>query len=301
MSQDLWNLQHLSRGTIDAPARLRVTLLAAAALLPLTCAAQASPAGTAPPTPSKADIFATYSYLHPFESHLYGQPYTSIPGGASGGFTAYFLPWLGLDAEYAKLFDNPDYCFSTIQGGLALRYPHGRLVPFAHAIGGAAQTGPAYDHSGSTNICSWGWASTAASASTTSCPPSTTASPSVSLRSTSSTRTLTSARRSPPAPTSAASGRSKPCAPRPASSFASVSPRPRCPPPTAARCSPSPSIPETPSPSPARPSTSKRTSTCCPPTPGTPPAGASRGRPTPPTPPSPPPASPRETTPSAAR
>jgi len=141
------------------PRLLKSLLLAAAAtaLLPLACPAQASPAGTAPPTPSKADIFATYSYLHPFESHLYGQPYTSIPGGASGGFTAYFLPWLGLDAEYAKLFDSPDYCFSTVQAGLAARYPHGRLVPFAHAIGGAAHTGPAYDHSGSTNICSWGW------------------------------------------------------------------------------------------------------------------------------------------------
>jgi len=132
-------------------------LAAAAALLPLACVAQASPAGTAPPTPSSVDIFGAYAYLHPFSSDLYNQNYDPIPAGVVAGFTGYFTPSFGLDAEYAKLFNDPDYCFSTIQGGLAVRRSFGRLVPFAHAIAGAAQMGPSYQHSGSTNQCVWGW------------------------------------------------------------------------------------------------------------------------------------------------
>lgn len=119
--------------------------------------AQAHPAGTEPPRSSTVDIFGLYSYLHPYESHLYGQPYTSIPGGVTAGATGWFLPALGLDAEYTKMPDSPDYCFSSIQGGLAVRRPLGRIVPYAHGLGGAVHMGPAYAHSGSTNPCVWGW------------------------------------------------------------------------------------------------------------------------------------------------
>jgi outer membrane protein OmpA-like peptidoglycan-associated protein len=125
--------------------------------IPSLAVAQASPAGTAPPTPSSFDIYGSYAYLRPFSSDLYGQNYDPIPAGAIGGVTAYFKPSWGLDLEYAKLFNSPDYCFSTIQGGLRYRRSMGRLVPFVHAIAGPAQIGPSYQHSGSSNQCTWGW------------------------------------------------------------------------------------------------------------------------------------------------
>jgi len=132
-------------------------LAAAAAISSHTCAAQASPAGTEPPTPSKVDIFGSYSYLRPFSSNLYGQEYDALPMGAIGGVTAYFKPNWGIDAEYGKQFNSPDYCFSTLQGGLKYRHQMGRVVPFVQALGGGAQIGPSYQHSGSSNQCVWGW------------------------------------------------------------------------------------------------------------------------------------------------
>jgi hypothetical protein len=139
-------------------ANARALLLAAFVLAaPAASPAQAPPAGTAPPTPSRIELSGSYAYLRPFSSDLYGQNYDPIPAGAIAGFTGYFTPSFGIDAEYAKLFNDPDYCFSTIQGGLAWRHSMGRLVPFAHVIGGPAQIGPSYQHSGSTNRCVWGW------------------------------------------------------------------------------------------------------------------------------------------------
>lgn len=133
-------------------------LLAAAVIaIPSICIAQASAAGSEPPTPSKVDIFGSYSYLRPFSSDLYGQTYNSLPMGAIGGVTAYFKPNWGIDAEYAHQFNSPDYCFATVQGGLKYRHQMGRIVPFAQLLGGGAQLGPSYQHSGSGNQCVWGF------------------------------------------------------------------------------------------------------------------------------------------------
>ncbi len=142
--------------------RLRKTfstllLAAAVAALPSAAIAQASSAGNEPPTPSKVDIFGSYSYLRPFSSDLYGQTYDTLPFGAIGGVTAYFRPSWGIDAEYAHQFNSPDYCFATLQGGLKYRHQMGRVVPFAQALGGGAQISPSYQHSGSANQCIWGW------------------------------------------------------------------------------------------------------------------------------------------------
>ena len=122
-----------------------------------SCAAQAMPAGSSAPGPSKVDIAVLYGYFHPFNSSMYNQEYDSIPGGAVASLTGYFNRTLGLQAEYAKFPDDPDYCLSTIQGGPVLRHQMGRLVPFMHVVGGAAQIGPSYAHSGATNPCTWGW------------------------------------------------------------------------------------------------------------------------------------------------
>jgi hypothetical protein len=139
----------------------RILLLSAAAcLVPYFCAAQAAPAGTSLPSPSRFDIYGGYGYLSPVNSDLYGQEYTSLPAGMVTSFTGYFNRRFGLEGEYSKFFNDPDYCFSSAQGGPVFRFPRGRLVPFAHVLGGAAQVGPSYAHSGSKSPCSWGWTAT---------------------------------------------------------------------------------------------------------------------------------------------
>ena len=143
---------------LPSPKVCRIILLTAAiCFAPLLCVGQAVPAGSSLPNPSRVDIFAGYSYLHPINSDIYNQEYGPLPAGAVGAFTGYFNRRFGLQAEYSKFFNDPDYCFSAIQGGPVYRHPVGRLVPFAHVIGGAAQVGPSYAHSGSTNPCTWGW------------------------------------------------------------------------------------------------------------------------------------------------
>jgi hypothetical protein len=131
-------------------------VIAAACVLPLFCSAQAASAGSRLPGQSNVDIFGGYTYLHPVNSDIYSQEYTPIPAGFTTSITGYFTRSFGLQAEYSKSFNSPDYCFSTVQGGPAFRYQIGRLIPFAHVIGGGAQVGPSYDHAG--NVCSWGWA-----------------------------------------------------------------------------------------------------------------------------------------------
>jgi polysaccharide export outer membrane protein len=109
------------------------------------------------PSPSSAEIFASYGYLHPVNSDIYNRPYTSLTGGVIAGFKQYFNRSFGIDVEYAKFPNDPDYCFGTIQAGPVFRHLMGRLVPFAQVIGGGAQMGPSYAHNGSSNACAWGW------------------------------------------------------------------------------------------------------------------------------------------------
>jgi hypothetical protein len=135
-------------------------LMAAASIAPNFCAAQAAPAGTSVPSPSRFDIYAGYGYFGPVDSDIYNVDYTSLPAGMVTSFTGYFNRRFGLQGEYSKFFNSPDYCFGAVQGGPVLRFPLGRLVPFVHVLGGAAQIGPSYDHSGSANTCSWGWTAT---------------------------------------------------------------------------------------------------------------------------------------------
>ena len=132
-------------------------LISATCVLPQLCAGQTVPADSRLPSPSSAEIFGSYGYLHPVNSDIYDQPYTSLTGGVIAGFKGYFNRSFGIDVEYAKFPNDPDYCFGTIQAGPAFRHSVGRLVPFAHVIGGGAQVGPSYAHSGTSNPCAWGW------------------------------------------------------------------------------------------------------------------------------------------------
>lgn len=135
-------------------------LLAASSVISLICAAQAAPAGSRPPSPSRVDLFGEYTYFHPFNSEMFNQEYPPITGGLAGGIAGYFNRSFGIEGEYTYLFNHPDYCVSAIQGGPVFRHQMGRLVPFLHAMGGAARVGPVYAHSGSASPCSWGWVAT---------------------------------------------------------------------------------------------------------------------------------------------
>lgn len=141
-------------------ARKAMLMLAIASILPAVCAAQATPAGSRLPGPSRVDLYAGYGYLHPYNSDIYNQNYDPLTAGLVTSITGYFSRSFGLQGEYTKFFNDPDYCFSTVQGGPVFRHQMGRLVPFAHVIGGRAQIGPSYNHSGSSISCNWGWAAT---------------------------------------------------------------------------------------------------------------------------------------------
>jgi hypothetical protein len=144
--------------TMRAPTICRTLLLiAAACVVPALCAAQAAPAGSSLPGLSDVDIYGGYGYLGPISSDLYNQEYTALPAGVVAAFSGYFTHSFGIEAEYSRFFNDPDYCFSTAQAGPVFRLQMGRLVPFAHIMGGGAQVGPSYAHNGATNPCIWGW------------------------------------------------------------------------------------------------------------------------------------------------
>ena len=75
--------------------------------IPSLAAAQATPAGSAPPTPSSFDIYGSYAYLHPFYSDLYGQNYDPIPAGAIAGITGYFKPSWGTRGRVHQVLQQP--------------------------------------------------------------------------------------------------------------------------------------------------------------------------------------------------
>ena len=135
-------------------------LVAVSSAISVFCAAQATPAGSRLPGPSRVELFGTYTYFHPINSDMFNQEFLPITGGVSGGVTGYFSRSFGIQGEYTYLFNHPDYCLSSVQGGPVLRHQFGRLVPYLHVMGGAARVGPAYAHSGPASPCSWGWVAT---------------------------------------------------------------------------------------------------------------------------------------------
>ena len=64
----------------------------------------------------------------------HGLKQASRAGLVAGG-TAYFNRRFGIQGEYSRFFNDPDYCFSAVQGGPVFRFPMGRLVPFTHVLG----------------------------------------------------------------------------------------------------------------------------------------------------------------------
>ena len=159
----------------------RVLALACAALMPIGLVAQSSakPAGKNDPwnSPSKWDIFAGYSYLAPKGTvevpQANGQvlpfSYKAVNVGGLFSVARFFNNYAGVQLEtglHEWGIEHPptgtigthgnNDGFTTIAGGLILRYPTESLTPFVHGlVGGALVDGP--DH----NPFTWGPALTA--------------------------------------------------------------------------------------------------------------------------------------------
>jgi hypothetical protein len=119
----------------------------------LSVVAQAVKTASTPlPEFSRLDIYGGYAYFHPFNSEIGPFVYQPINPGAIASATAYFNRYLGIQAEGSFFPDGPNDCYYTAQAGPVLRYQKGRLIPFAHLLGGGARAGgPAFQP------CTWGW------------------------------------------------------------------------------------------------------------------------------------------------
>jgi len=151
----------------------RLVALAFLVTVPIAAGAQATPAAKGPvdDSVSKWDIFIGYSYLAPSGTVQVPQSngtikpfnYNAVNFGMIGSVSYFFNRYLGVQAEVGVhewgveqpgkpigTKGNNDG-FTTVTGGLVLRYPQANLTPFAHAdFGGAMVDGP--DH----NPFTWG-------------------------------------------------------------------------------------------------------------------------------------------------
>jgi len=138
-------------------------------LLPVASAAQAAPTagGASNDLPSRWDIFAGYSYLAPngtvyVNTTTPGQTvpysYDAVNLGGVGSGSYFFNRFVGVQAEFGihewgnqKPGSNVgtegnDDGFTTVAGGLIVRFPAGNITPFAHGLaGGALINGPYYE------------------------------------------------------------------------------------------------------------------------------------------------------------
>jgi hypothetical protein len=145
----------LAGGLLKFGTTLLVALCIAAS--PLSVVAQAVKTASTPlPEFSRIDLYGGYAYFHPFNSEIGPFVYQPINPGAVASATAYFNRYLGIQAEGSFFPDGPNDCYFTAQAGPVLRYQKGRLIPFAHVLGGGARAGgPAFQP------CTWGWGATA--------------------------------------------------------------------------------------------------------------------------------------------
>ncbi len=123
-------------------------------LVPLAApfAARAQETATVPVAPTRLEFYAGYAYFRPLGGTIATRPYQPIVAGAAGSATLYFNRFLGAQLEAGASPDGPNDRIFTGEGGPVFRYPIGRLTPFVHALGGAANvTGPAEQPR------TWGW------------------------------------------------------------------------------------------------------------------------------------------------
>lgn len=135
---------------------LGVAMMLAATLATPACHAQAAPAGTRPPGPSRLDLFGGYTYFHPLGAGLDGYTYGPIDRGGIVSVTGYLGRHFGLQAEGQFSPHGPDDCVYNAQGGPVWRFQVGRLVPFVHLLAGKTRVGGPVEQP-----CSWGLGATA--------------------------------------------------------------------------------------------------------------------------------------------
>ncbi len=143
----------------------RVLVLACVASIPLALGAQdsAKPAAkaTAGDSPSRWDIFAGYSYLRPngdvivstyaptgvhglsvnpaaISGLIANFNYDSVNLGGLFSGAYYFNRYVGAQVEVGTHHWDSNDGFTTVAGGIILRYPSGNFTPFMHVLGGGA-------------------------------------------------------------------------------------------------------------------------------------------------------------------
>ena len=139
-----------------------LTIAACALTLGLVCSAQATRTATDVPD-SHVDFYAGYGYLQPIDSGINGFSYQKIDNfNATSNLSFYFNHYLGFQLEGAYFSGNsprgafgqcrgpfPGACndrdplFYSAEAGPVVRFPHGRWIPYTHAlVGGAKINGP---------------------------------------------------------------------------------------------------------------------------------------------------------------
>ena len=116
---------------------------------------------------SRVDIYGGYGYFHPFNSGIGPYQFQSVYNpNATVGVSTWFNRFFGVELEggyFSGTTEHKQYlpnctgetCSQlvyTAEGGPIARWPLGRIVPFAHALGGGERTnGPA------AQSLFWGW------------------------------------------------------------------------------------------------------------------------------------------------
>lgn len=133
-----------------------IATLAALMCAPALLHAQSVASGNPDMDPSKVDLFGGYSYWRPYQADIDNRYFKPITVGAVGSATVYLNHWLGVQAEGGIHPNGPNDCALTAEGGVVARKTLGRLIPFAHVLGGGVQIGGPL-----LNPCTWGWGGTA--------------------------------------------------------------------------------------------------------------------------------------------
>ena len=104
----------------------------------------------------RVEVFAGYSYQHPYAADINYIYYKDLPYGAEGSVTYFLKPWLGIQAEAGAHIDPVLSAQYTTGFGLQFQTSVRKFVPFAHVL-----AGPSYFGGPALNQNKWGWTGTA--------------------------------------------------------------------------------------------------------------------------------------------
>jgi outer membrane protein OmpA-like peptidoglycan-associated protein len=150
------------------PRTMKYLILGIAAAAVSTAFGQARPSGT-PTDYSRFEIYGGYGYWNPEGAGIHGNDYPTLyKPNATASLTYYFSRHFGFQVEgsyfsIGRTLTPAGICNAvpcspegqrlyTGEGGLVYRYPIGRLIPFAHVLGGGEKLSGPVD-----NRLTWGW------------------------------------------------------------------------------------------------------------------------------------------------